>query len=469
MKRFVFDISTLSIWHRPPVGIVRTQFELAQWLDTHKDEKSVLFIQFSEDKKSFFPVDKKTVRQIFAGLKANTKPVLSTGDIKPKKNKTLWKQRLKFHTKRIIQFIIPLKYTDLLFKAYAYYRQNGLAQTLVKIFFPYYLTKKISDDESGIINALKSTIAFTENQYAFLNRDDVFVSVGLDWDFSNYELLFYLKKKIGFSFVGGCYDVIPITHPEYAGYRPDFTKFFFKYFYELNYLADRIFCISDFSKDAFKKLAKEHNIAANPELKTIYLGDELFSARTSSDNSNFRKLPAKYVLYVSTIESKKNHMLLLRVWLKAKEQNIDMPDLVCVGMHGWGVEELFSFYEEQSEIKQHVHFFTHIEDAELDYIYKNSLFCLFPSYIEGWGLSAAEALTYGKICIISSAKALQEATRGLMPSIEPDDVDKWMFTISELTNNNEKRKELEQIIATKFNPKSWANFAKEFFIFAEGK
>lgn len=301
---------------------------------------------------------------------------------------------------------------------------------------------------------------------SFLTPQAVMVSVGLDWDHSNYPMLYWLKKKIGFEFVGAFYDGIPVVHPELVQ-SFYFSQKFFAHLYYLIHLSDRIFCISDYSKSQLSQICDEHHIARRPLLKTIHLGDTVFTGEHPQLFAD-RKHNPNYILYVSTIEARKNHKLLLQVWKKLlNETTLAVPDLVLVGMMGWGVEELRDMYSRDDALRERVHFYDDVDDAELVEMYKNAMFTVFPSFVEGWGLGAVESMLYGKPCIISDCAALIEATQALMPSVAADDVEGWTEKIRGLIIDEAQREELKKTIAQKFRSRSWSEFGVEFAQFAK--
>ena len=299
----------------------------------------------------------------------------------------------------------------------------------------------------------------------FIKPNAIIVSIGLDWDYSNYKLLYFLKQKIGFKFVGAFYDGIPITDPNLVRSLA-FTRKFFLHFYYLMYLSDKIFTISDHSRKQMIQICNQFEIDAGPITETIHLGDSL---RDSPDISPIpaRNHKQKYVLYVSTVELRKNHKLLIDVWEKLlRENTVDLPDLIFVGMIGWGVEELLEYYKKTDILHDVVHFYTDVSDSELDHLYHNALFTVFPSFAEGWGLGAVESLLHKKPCIVSNAPALVEATQGLMPSLRYDSIEEWSNFLKELFNDNNKIKLLTEKIDIQFVSRSWEQFCCTFTKFA---
>ncbi len=158
------------------------------------------------------------------------------------------------------------------------------------------------------------------------------------------------------------------------------------------------------------------------------------------------------MLYVSTIEARKNHTLLINVWRDCLAQGIDMPKLVLVGRYGWGIEAIRRIIEFDPLLRDRVVHFANIGDGELTWAYDHCLFTVYPSLIEGWGLPIGEALGRGRICVHASDPAQKEAAQDLMPHHHPHDFMGWRATILDLIDKPERRERLERIIKDRFRP-----------------
>jgi glycosyltransferase involved in cell wall biosynthesis len=159
-----------------------------------------------------------------------------------------------------------------------------------------------------------------------------------------------------------------------------------------------------------------------------------------------------FVLYCSTIEVRKNHLMLARVWKRAHRTNTRLPRLVCVGKWGWGVDPLVNFLRANPALKASINFVGTVSDAELVALYRRALFGVVPSYLEGWGFAASECLDFGLPVIVSTAPALQEASGRLMPAIDPDDFDGWYQAICALAASQEQQRELADKISRHHKP-----------------
>ncbi|MGJ0316772.1 glycosyltransferase family 4 protein [Aliarcobacter cryaerophilus] len=469
-KYFVVDVTTLLKWNRSPVGIIRTQLEFTNYL--LENFQDVVYFEFNEEKDNLLPVTKERIEK-------KVKQLLDFKNLQVEHN-----SKLKISKKANNKYFILLK------KIIHIYKYEGSRQLLIKIcnkicplkiknivkkiyieFFNKQSTIKNSKNDALYFNSI---ISLTEISIAeklnvpFLTKNAIVISIGLDWDYSNYPLLFWLKRKIGFEFVGSFYDGIPVINPKLVQSYYFSQKFFSHVYYLIN-LSNRIFCISDFSKKQMIDICNNHNIDNIPILKTIHLGDSVFKKPTEL-NFAPRKHKKDYILYVSTIESRKNHILLLKVWQKLQQEEFtNLPDLVFVGMMGWGIDELLALYKNDEKLQKNVHFYENVDDMELVTIYKNAKFTVFPSFAEGWGLGAVESMLYGKPCLISTCDALLEATQGLMPSASPTDINTWCELIKEFSTNEEKLDYYKNIIKEKFKSRTWEEFSIDFTKFAKGE
>lgn len=464
LKRIVFDVSTLLEWNRPPVGIVRTQLELAKWLVSGGVSVPYLFVAFYESRHSLVIVPKARVIEMLNHLDSGTSGMSGSSGLSCNNVRQI--------IKKSVAGMLPPRIKEKAKRASKVYRRDGL-----KVFFKKFARKGalkllpkfnvswsiLNSSAGGDLSVeIPVMIRNAMQEPDFLGRNDVYVSVGLDWDHSNYEYLYWAKKQRHFEFVGIFYDGIPIQYPQYVRSK-FFPALFFRHYYFLSHLSDRIACISNYSRDEFRNISSEYAVDCLPDLKTIYLGEKILETSAPT-----RAVPEKFVLYVSTIESRKNHILLLNCWKKAIAENRALPDLVFVGMWGWGIEEIQEVLDQSPELKSRLHIFNDVGDEELASMYQKAYLSVFPSFVEGWGLGAAESLAYGTPCLVSDAAALKEATRDLMPSLPPSDVDAWLDALDLYANDPDAYRALKEKAVQGFVLKTWSEFSDEFYQYALG-
>ena len=104
-------------------------------------------------------------------------------------------------------------------------------------------------------------------------------------------------------------------------------------------------------------------------------------------------LPRRFMLYVGTIEPRKNLTRLMTAFAEARKAGI-AQELVCVGPYGWSSRDLAGHIEALG-IKSAVHFTGYLPFEDLPAIYNLGDFFAFPSLYEGFGLPVVEAMACG--------------------------------------------------------------------------
>lgn len=305
---------------------------------------------------------------------------------------------------------------------------------------------------------------------ATLERADVFVSVGLDWDLSPTADIHRFVSESGARCVLACYDTVPLLFPEYC-VRPKFDRLFQQHFVDVAHTADRVFAISDNSKRDLENFWQKADLAtALPEvvalpLASISAPEVLPPLELDSFNRVSEVLSGgDYALYVSSFESRKNHRLLISVWRDLfLEMGDRCPRLVLVGMSGWGTEDLADEIRRMAAFRaKKIIWLTGISDAMLQHLYKNCAFTVFPSLYEGWGLAATESMAFGKACVVATGSSLEEATQRLMPTLHPLDFHGWKSIIARLSSDIAYRQSLEIAIHKHYQARTWKSFAHDF-------
>jgi glycosyltransferase involved in cell wall biosynthesis len=172
--------------------------------------------------------------------------------------------------------------------------------------------------------------------------------------------------------------------------------------------------------------------------------------------------PARpYVLLVSTIEVRKNHTLMFRIWRRMLRSLPDdqVPDLVFAGKIGWLTADLIQQLENCDWLDGRIRFVPSPSDSELANLYRGCLFTVFPSLYEGWGLPVTESLCFGKMVAASDRASIPEAGGNFCAYYDPENVHEAYQVISGLITHPERIAIMERAIATSFRPATWADTA----------
>ncbi|MFW6042321.1 MAG: glycosyltransferase family 4 protein [Chloroflexota bacterium] len=152
-------------------------------------------------------------------------------------------------------------------------------------------------------------------------------------------------------------------------------------------------------------------------------------------------LPSGFILFVGTLEPRKNIPTLLHAYRNlTHESNIDAP-LLLVGRRGWLYEEIFESID-QLGLNGRVRHLAGISDEELAHLYHSAGLLALPSYYEGFGLPPLEAMHCDCPVVVSDRASLPEIVGqdGLM--LDADDIDGWAATMERVLSDSEFRAEL---------------------------
>jgi glycosyltransferase involved in cell wall biosynthesis len=241
----------------------------------------------------------------------------------------------------------------------------------------------------------------------------------------------------------------------------DARQMFARYFVDVAHTADRVVAISQTSRHDFLSLLDEVGAPA-PPVEVVLLGTDLNVAETSVRAPSADLEGKPFVLCVSTIEARKNHEVLYNAWDRlAAKYGDDVPQLVIVGMIGWGVGDLLARMRINPNVKTRITILDNLADGELTWLYRHSLFSVFPSLYEGWGLPVVESLALGKPCICSTAPAVTEAAQGLATALDPLDTPAWVAAIERMWKDVDARERDAARCKREFRAQTWQAHAQE--------
>jgi glycosyltransferase involved in cell wall biosynthesis len=157
-----------------------------------------------------------------------------------------------------------------------------------------------------------------------------------------------------------------------------------------------------------------------------------------------------YLLYVGTLEPRKNVNLLLEVWREVRKKY--PVELVLAG------RRREDFPEIAAEPGLHLRGLT--PEEELPRLYSNGVVCLYPSFYEGFGLPVLEAMACGAAVIASNDPAISEVAGDGAIVLDPRDTRAWVQTLEALLSNPDQRQLLRERALTRAAEFSWTKTAK---------
>ena len=223
--------------------------------------------------------------------------------------------------------------------------------------------------------------------------------------------------------------------------------------------SEKVITVSEATK---KSILHTFSVPAS-KISVIYeaAGEEFHAIRPEAkDVLNNYGISKPYILFVGVWRQYKNVPLLARAFDILKEQGGFGGKLVLVG-------KIDPFYPEiMNEVMGTSHSrdilaLDHVAEADLPSIYRNASVFVLPSLVEGFGLTALEAISSGVPVIASDIPVLREILRGAAVYFDPNDRDALASVLTEVLTNQGLRSKLIADGQLRSGEFSWSRTARE--------
>lgn len=202
----------------------------------------------------------------------------------------------------------------------------------------------------------------------------------------------------------------------------------------------------------------------NTKIKVVYLGvSDQFKPASSQEISKIRekyKLPSRYVLYLGTLEPRKNIPNMLRGWEKAFPAT--RTPIVIAGRKGWKTNEIFTTIK-KSRYREHIHLLGYIPDEDASVIISGAEVFLYISLYEGFGLPPLEAMKCGTPVIVSNTGSLREIFLNHTILVDPNNVEEISENIIRIIEDEKLKQNLVANGIIYANSFTWSKTAIETF------
>lgn len=131
-------------------------------------------------------------------------------------------------------------------------------------------------------------------------------------------------------------------------------------------------------------------------------------------------LPDEYILFLGTLEPRKNLITLVEAYARLRESDETAPPLVLAGAKGWYYSSLFERVQSLG-MQRHITFAGYIAREEQPLWYAAAKLFVYPSVYEGFGLPIVEALACGTPTITSDVSSMPEAGGAVALQVAPSD------------------------------------------------
>lgn len=293
---------------------------------------------------------------------------------------------------------------------------------------------------------------------------DTFIIAGAFWIYRRYDLLNAMRRR-GVNVAVFIHDLIQITDPAYV--EPAATEVFRRSFVDVLDTSSFILTNSAFVAGEVRRFLAERmtfQLPVRPVTLATELGVEVKPDATTIPKDIGALAGTDYVLVAGTIEIRKNHVYVVRIWERLLASFGEAtPRLVFVGKWGWQIAELRDDLDRSGTLDGKLLIYNGIPDDQLAFLYQHCLFTIYPSFAEGWGLPVGESLAYGKPCIASGVTGIPEVGGDLCRYIDPFDLEGGLAAVRQVLTDRADLAQWTARIRREFKPKTWQDFAFELY------
>src|SRR5215471_3574401 len=257
------------------------------------------------------------------------------------------------------------------------------------------------------------------------------------------------------------HDVSFLEHPEYftrdRAVQLQFTV------RRTVYRAARILTGSEFSKSSILKVygdLDEEKVVVVPNAAASEFRPIAREAAQAAVRDRFR-IGAPFVLSVGDLQPRKNQIGLIKAFAKLVRAYPQLKhNLVLAGKETWFADQVRRAARE-SGVADRIQFFGFVSDEDLLQLYNACDLFVFPSFYEGFGLPALEAMACGRAVVCSNTSALPEVVDGAAILFDPYAEDEIVRTIADLLLDPQLKARMERLGLQRAAHFSWQKTAQK--------
>lgn len=170
-------------------------------------------------------------------------------------------------------------------------------------------------------------------------------------------------------------------------------------------------------------------------------------------------LPSEYLLFVGTIEPRKNLPTLFKAYALMREKTPDIPPLVLGGQAGWHVEQEMATLDELG-LRKHVVWFQNVPPEVLSALYAGATLLIIPSFHEGFGMPALEAMACGTPAVVTNRGSVPEVIGDAAVYLDPTEPETIVEAVLSLLNDTDRYQEFRRRGLERSSQYTWQRTAQ---------
>jgi glycosyltransferase involved in cell wall biosynthesis len=226
--------------------------------------------------------------------------------------------------------------------------------------------------------------------------------------------------------------------------------------------AARILTGSEFSRSSILKVygdLDEDKVVVVPNAAASEFRPVSREAATAAVRERF-SIGVPFVLSVGDLQPRKNQIGLIKAFARMVNAYPQLKqNLVLAGKETWFADQVHKSARE-SGVSDRIQFFGFVSDDDLLQLYNACDLFVFPSFYEGFGLPALEAMACGRAVACSHTSALPEVVDGAAILFDPYALDEIVRALADLLLDRELRARMERLGLQRAAHFSWQKTAQ---------
>ena len=170
-------------------------------------------------------------------------------------------------------------------------------------------------------------------------------------------------------------------------------------------------------------------------------------------------LPDHFVLFVSTLEPRKNLVRLLEAFAQIVQTDNSNLHLVIAGRRGWLYEDIFAAID-RLQLHERVQLLDYVHDKDLPALYNLAAAFAYPSIYEGFGIPPLEALACGTPTVVADNSSLPEVVADAAVLVSAEDVGSIASGIARVVSDAALRARLRAVGPDQARKFTWEQAAQ---------
>ncbi len=306
------------------------------------------------------------------------------------------------------------------------------------------------------IVSLKSSNKFSWNawilpKYLRKNPMDVY--------HTQYIVPFFVPRKV---------KIITIIHDISFNFYSKFIKFSDLFFLKILIpwslkRADKIIAVSKFTKEEIEKYYK----IPSEKIEVVYnsISDEFLNKKFSQEELEaVRKkynLPEKYILYLGTLQPRKNIPAIVRAYAKIKEKVPEIKLVLVGNRNAHNFDQEIDEAIRENNLEEGVIFPGYVDEKDKVAVFKNTWIFAFPSFYEGFGIPIIEAMSQELPVVASQIPPTKEVAGNAAMLCEPGSIDQMADMLYNASIDQNLREKMKNSGLERIRLFSWKDSAEK--------